>query len=87
LYISFPCSRFGFLVIFFLTLFARYFLSQAENLVDEEVVEWEFDRINGQRKVLGQGATAKVYAAFNKKTHEGIAVKELQVLKHLCTLF
>eukprot|EP00042_Codosiga_hollandica_P043510 m.412812 g.412812 ORF g.412812 m.412812 type:complete len:1268 (+) comp56570_c0_seq2:1860-5663(+) len=52
---------------------------QTANLVEQEVVEWEFDRINGQRKVLGQGATAKVYAAFNKATNEGIAVKELQM--------
>eukprot|EP00042_Codosiga_hollandica_P043508 m.412795 g.412795 ORF g.412795 m.412795 type:complete len:1224 (+) comp56570_c0_seq1:1751-5422(+) len=52
---------------------------EAENLVEQEVVEWEFDRVNGQRKVLGQGATAKVYAAFNKNTNEGIAVKELQM--------
>ncbi len=54
-------------------------VAQAENVVEQEIVDWEFDRINGQRKILGQGATATVYAAINKNTHEGIAVKELTV--------
>jgi hypothetical protein len=34
--------------------------AQEENLVIEEKLEWEFDRIDGQRRVLGVGATAKV---------------------------
>ena len=29
-------------------------------MVIEEKLEWEFDRIDGQRRVLGVGATAKV---------------------------
>ncbi len=33
---------------------------QMDTVVSEEVLHWEFDRVEGQRRLIGQGATAKV---------------------------
>eukprot|EP00053_Salpingoeca_punica_P019757 m.202337 g.202337 ORF g.202337 m.202337 type:complete len:1177 (+) comp17717_c0_seq1:107-3637(+) len=57
-----------------------YHESQEAQERNVPLFEWEYEEVNGQRKVLGRGATATVYAGIRKDVNMDIAIKEVETL-------